>query len=122
MKLFLILSLAVLLRLRCVYAENEADVVPNQYIVFYAKDADIVATKERLFFSPNSSIASSDDFYVLHEMRKAIAVAGISKEQYQELIQDPSVETVIPVRVQRAKENVHMHRSMQHLFSRFSEL
>lgn len=107
MKRFLFLSvIALSLRLRCVRAiDDEPVAVPKQYIVFYKKDADPVITNERLFFSPDSSIASSEDFRVVHEMRKAIAVAGISDEQYQELIQDPSVEKVSPVSPLRADES-----------------
>lgn len=74
-------------------------IIPNQYIVFYTKDADREATNERLFFSTNSAIASSDSFSIVHEMDKAIAVTGITtEEQYQALVQDPFVEKVIPVR------------------------
>lgn len=86
---------------------NEPDAIPSQYIVFYKKDADPVASSERLFFSANSSIASSEDFRVVQEMSEAIAVAGISDEQYEMLREDPSVENVIPVSATRADENVH---------------
>lgn len=109
MKQFLYLSLVIALLQAgrfVVRAENESAAIPNQYIVFYKKDADPGVTSERLFFSANSSIASSDDFRVVQEMREAIAVAGISDEQYEVLRQDPSVENVIPVSA-RADEYVH---------------
>lgn len=99
---FAFLSLVALLRAaRCVYAESEADVIPNQYIVFYKKNADAAAANERLFFSPDSSVASSEDFRVVHELRKGITVAGITDEQYEVLLRDPSVEKVIPVSTSR---------------------
>jgi hypothetical protein len=78
-------------------ASSAPVVIPNQYIVFYTPDADRAATNERLFFSSNSSIASSDSFSVVHEMDRAIAVTGISDAQSEELAQDPSVAKVIPV-------------------------
>ena len=81
------------------YANGAADddaIIPGQYIVFYAKNTDRIATNERLFFS--SSISSLDDsFQVVHALEDGIAVAGITDEQYQELLLDESVEKVIPV-------------------------
>lgn len=75
-----------------------APVIPNQYIVYYKKNTDRVATNKRLFYSPTSSIASSNAFSVVHQMKKAVAVKGINEEQYQQLLQDPSVDRIIPVR------------------------
>ncbi|GAX13400.1 hypothetical protein FisN_9Lh013 [Fistulifera solaris] len=77
-------------------ASSAPVVIPNQYIVFYTLDADRAATNERLFFSSNSSIATSDSFSVVHEMDRAIAVTGISDAQSKELAQDPFVAKVIP--------------------------
>jgi hypothetical protein len=85
-------------------ASSSPVVIPNQYIVFYTTDADRVATNERLFFSSDSTIASSDSFSVVHEMDRAIAVTGISDAQYEELAQDPSVAKVIPVSAQSLLE------------------
>lgn len=67
--------------------EDDNDMIPGQYIVFYKKNADrTFATQQRR------------PFRIVLELRKAVAVAGISDEQYKELLQDPSVEKVIPVR------------------------
>jgi hypothetical protein len=95
MKTFFFLSSIALLCSRCLCSIDDA--IPNQYIVFYKKNADAAAANERLFFSPDSKVASSEDFRVVVELREAIAVAGISDEQYQELLQDTAVEDVIPV-------------------------
>ena len=86
----------------CVHAIDDnstaANIIPHQYIVFYTQNANREETNERLFFSSNSTIASSDSFSIVHEMEKAIAVTGITtEEQYQSLLQDPSVQKVIPV-------------------------
>lgn len=102
---FLIGTFALLLQptsLLFVEANDEsaaaaAPVIPNQYIVYYNKNADRAATNERLFFSPTSSVASSESFRVLHQMHKAIVVAGINEEQVQELLKDPSVLKIVPV-------------------------
>jgi hypothetical protein len=96
-RLHLPLLLAILQAARLVHAKNETTVIPNQYIVYYEKNADPVATNERLFFSSDSSVASSEDFRVVVEARRAIAIAGITDKQYQELLQDPAVAKVTPV-------------------------
>ncbi|GAX29195.1 hypothetical protein FisN_28Lu053 [Fistulifera solaris] len=75
-------------------ATHAQEKIPGQYIVFYTPDADRIATNERLFFS--NTIASSDSFQVLQELEQGIAVTGITDEQYQEILQDKSVESVIP--------------------------
>ncbi|GAX25555.1 hypothetical protein FisN_28Hu023 [Fistulifera solaris] len=79
------------------------DEIPGQYIVFYKQDADRIATNERLFFSSSSSsssssgsIASSDSFQVLQELEQGIAISGITDQQVQEILQDKSVESILP--------------------------
>lgn len=76
---------------------NDAKVIPGQYIVYYNDDAERSSTIERLFFSSTSAVASSESFRVVHELNRAIAVAGISEEQYEALKQDKSVQKIIPV-------------------------
>ncbi len=91
--LFIATSIAFLFQVTDA-ADND---IPGQYIVYYKEDADRIATNQRLFFS--SGIASSESFHVVHELKKGIAVAGITDEQYQELKQDKSVERVVPVSI-----------------------
>ncbi|GAX26484.1 hypothetical protein FisN_23Lh009 [Fistulifera solaris] len=69
--------------------------IPGQYIVYYNEDADRIATNERLFFSSESTVASSDSFRVVRELQRAIAVAGISEEQVEVLTEDKGVKKVI---------------------------
>lgn len=92
--LFFVLT-AVLL-VHATVATDDNAIIPGQYIVFYAKNTDRIETNERLFFS--SSIESLDDsFQIVQELEDGVAVAGITDEQYQDLLQDESVEKVIPV-------------------------
>jgi hypothetical protein len=64
-------------------------IIPGQYIVFYKRKADrpslATAQQQRL------------PFRIIRELRKAIAVAGMDDEQYQQMLQDPAVEKVVPV-------------------------
>jgi hypothetical protein len=75
--------------------------VPGQYIVYYNEDADRTATNERLFFSSESTVASSESFRVVRELQKAIAVAGISEELVAALKEDKGVKKVIQVSARR---------------------
>lgn len=88
---------------------SENDLIPGQYIVYYAEDADRASANERLFFSPTSAVASSSEsFHVVRELKHAIVVAGIHDEHYQVLLKDPGVTKVIQVRKERrCKMSVH---------------
>lgn len=77
-------------------ASENVQLIPGQYIVYYADDADRTSTNERLF-SSTSAVASSESFQVVRELKSAIAVAGISDEQYQILKDDKTVKKVIQV-------------------------
>jgi hypothetical protein len=78
-------------------AKKEPQLIPGQYIVYYNEDADRTATNERLFFSSESTVASSDSFRVVRELQRAIAVAGINEEQVEVLKEDKGVKKVIQV-------------------------
>lgn len=94
--ILIIVALSTVFLFETVDAVNKDTIIPEQYILYYKEDADRIATNQRLFFS--SGIASSSEsFRVVHELKKGIAVAGITDEQYQELIKDKAVEKVIPV-------------------------
>ena len=92
-------------------ANNDVQVIPGQYIVYYNEDADRSATNERLFYSTESTVASSDAFRVVRELNSAIAVAGIGEEQYQLLKEDKGVKKVIQVSARWCAPSVVFYRS-----------
>ena len=68
---------------------SDNTIIPGQYIVFYKDKSD----------RPSFSTAQQQrlPFRIIRELRKAIAVADLDDQQYQQLLEDPAVEKVVPV-------------------------
>lgn len=94
---FLLFLVATSQQVRAQTTDTSGKAIPGQFIVYYKDDAEESATNKRLFFSPESTVASSESFHVVRELRKGIAVAGINDEQVQTLKKDKSVKKIIPV-------------------------